>query len=194
MFCINTNAQFATEARITNTDFKIDGNQMVITYNIENFSENESFYINAEIFYETGEKIFSESFSGDNRGNIKGGSNKTVIWDMSKDVDKLEGAIYIEITAIPEAISGVPETEVTKHSYSIAGILIPSLVFPGYGNTRVRHKPYWILGITGYGSLVTSYMFNKSAASCYNKYKTERNDEVLRFIHYDDAVAERNQE
>lgn len=192
MLCLNINAQFASEARITNTDFKIEGNKMIITYDIENYSANESFYINAEIFYETGEKIISESFSGDIKGNIKGGRNNTVIWDMSKDIDKLEGTIYVEITAIPEAISGITEKGESTRSYSIAGTLIPSLVFPGYGNTRIRHKPYWILGIAGYGSLVTSYMFNKSAASSYDKYKTERNDEVLRYIHYDDAVADRN--
>jgi hypothetical protein len=188
--CIN--AQFTSEARITNTDFEIDGNKMIITYDIENYSENESFYINAEIFNEAGEKIISKSFSGDIKGNIKGGRNKTVIWDMSKDIDKLEGSIYVEITAIPEAISGMPEKGESTRSYSIAGTLIPSLVFPGYGNTKVKHKPYWILGLAGYGSIITSYMFNKSAASSYDKYKTEINDEVLRFMHYDDAVADKN--
>ena len=192
LHCINLNAQFTSEAKITNTDFEIDEDKMIITYDIENYSANETFYINAQIFYETGEKINSKSFSGDIKGNITGGRNKTIIWDMGKDIDVLEGALFVEITAIPEAITEKPEIEKLADSYTITGTLIPSLVFPGYGNTRVKHKPYWILGIAGYGSLVTSYMFNKSAASAYDKYLLEKNDDTQRFMHYDDAVADRN--
>ena len=135
LLCINLNAQFTSEAKITNTDFEIDGDKMIITYDIENYSANETFYINAQIFYETGEKINSKSFSGDVKGNITGGSNKTIIWDISQDIDILEGAIFVEITAIPEAISEKPEIEEMVDSYTIIGTLVPSLAFPGYGES-----------------------------------------------------------
>ena len=73
----------------------------------------------------------------------------------------------------------------------MAGPLVQSLVLPGLGNTRITGKPYWIIGIIGYGSVASSYWFNKKAASSYDNYLSERDDYDLRFDYYNDADTEK---
>ena len=187
--CLYINSQVTSNAIITNTDFELRGNQLIITYDIEYYSGNQKFTVNTEIFYESGEKISAKSLTGDIDKNIKGGENKTIIWDLNKDKVELDGRIYVEVSAVPELIAEVKKE--TGKSFSLTGTLAPSVVFPGYGNTRITRKPYWILGLAGYGSLVTSYMFNRSATSSYDEYLAEKTDRELRFIHYDDAEADK---
>lgn len=192
--CIFANSQVKSEARIVNTDFDLKGSQLIITYDIENYARNEVFYITAEIFYENGEKIPAKSLSGDIKGNIKGGKNKTIIWDLEKDRIELQGAIYIEITASPEIIakeSREEKAEKAQKSISLAVPLVQSILLPGLGNARITKKPYWIIGIVGYGSLASSYWFNRRSASSYDSYLNERNDLDLRFDYYNNADTEK---
>lgn len=187
--CLYINSQVTSNAIITNTDFELRGNQLIITYDIEYYSGNQKFTVNTEIFYESGEKISAKSLTGDIDKNIKGGENKTIIWDLNKDKVELDGRIYVEVTAVPELIAETKKE--TEKSFSLAGTVAPSVVFPGYGNTRITRKPYWILGLAGYGSLVTSYMFNHSASLSYDEYLNEKNDRALRSSNYDDAEADK---
>ncbi len=197
--CTVVYGQRVSKARIANTDFDLKGSQLIITYDIENYDKNEIFFITAVIFYESGERISARSLSGDIKENVKGGKNKTIIWDLEKDRIELKGSIYVEITASPElvaeeeSIEDIPEEpagEISKEpvkSIGLAGPLLQSIVLPGLGNTRITRKPYWIIGIVGYGSVATSYWFNQRAASSYENYLSERDDTELRFDYYNDA-------
>jgi len=187
--CLYVNSQITSDVIIANTDFELKGNQLIITYDIKNYSGNEKFTIKAEIFFESGEKIPAETLSGDIDKNIPGGESKTIIWDIDKDKVELDGRIYVEVSAVPELIAEVKKE--TEKSLSLTCTLAPSIVFPGYGNTRITRKPYWILGIAGYSSLFTSYIFNRNAVTSYDKYLNEKADTELRFIHYDDAEADK---
>ncbi len=189
--CFFVNSQDKSDARIVNTDFDLIGGQLVITYDIENYARNEIFYISAEIFYENGERIPAKSLSGDIKGNVRGGKNKTIIWDLQKDRIELEGAIYVEITASPELVAEETREDKSEKSIGLAGPLVQSIVLPGLGNTRITGKPYWIAGIIGYGSVASSYWFNKRAASSYDNYLSERDDYDLRFDYYNDADTEK---
>jgi hypothetical protein len=192
--CFNVYGQYKSDARIVNTDFDLEGSQLIITYDIENYAKNEIFYIKAEIFYENGEKIPAKSLSGDIKGNIEGGKNKTIIWDLEKDKIELQGAIYIEITASPELVAEVKKEEKAEKPQKTIGLAVPliqSIALPGLGNTRITGKPYWIIGIVGYGSLASSYWFNHRAASSYDNYLNERDDYDLRFDYYNDADTEK---
>ena len=128
--CIYVNSQVKSKARVVDTDFDLIGSQLVITYDIENYTRNEIFYITAEIFYENGEKIPAKSLSGDIKGNIRGGKNKTILWDLEKDRIELEGAIYIEITASPELVAEETKEDKSEKSIGLAGPLVQSLVLP----------------------------------------------------------------
>ena len=189
--CFRVNGQDKSDARIVNTDFDLEGNQLIITYDIENYARNEIFYITAEIFYENGERIPAKSLSGDIKGNVRGGKNKIIIWDLEKDRVELKGAIYIEITASPELVAEETREDKSEKSIGLAGPLVQSLVLPGLGNTRITGKPYWIIGIIGYGSVASSYWFNKKAASSYDNYLSERENYDLRFDYYNDADTEK---
>ena len=198
--CLGVNSQRVSDARIANTDFDLKGNQLIITYDIENYAKNEIFFITAEIFYEDGERIPAKSLSGDIKENVRGGKNKTIIWDLEKDKVELQGAIYVEITAYveltasPEMIAEETKEEISERpakSIGLAGPLVQSLVLPGLGNTRITRKPYWIIGIIGYGSLASSYWFNQRAASSYDSYLSERDNQELRLDYYNDADTEK---
>jgi len=189
--CLFVISQEKSDAIIVNTDFDLKGSQLVITYNIENYARNEVFYITVEIFYENGERISAKSLSGDIKGNVRGGKNKTIIWDLEKDRIELKGSIYIEITASPELVAEETKEDKSEKSIGLAGPLVQSLVLPGLGNTRITRKPYWIIGIVGYGSVASSYWFNQRAASSYDNYLSERDDPDLRFDYYNDADTEK---
>jgi hypothetical protein len=189
--CISVNSQVKSEAKIANTDFDLKGSQLIITYDIENYGRDEVFYISAGIFYENGEKIPAKSLSGDIEGDVRGGRNKTIIWDLEKDKVELKGAIYVEITATPEVVAEVTREEKSGKSAGLAGPLVQSLVLPGLGNTRITGKPYWIAGIIGYGSIASSYWFNRRAALSYDNYVDEKDDYELKFNYYDDADTEK---
>jgi hypothetical protein len=189
--CVCVNSQHRSDARIENIDFDLKGSQLIITYDIENYARNEVFYITAEIFYESGERISAKSLSGDIKGNVRGGKNKTIIWDLGKDRIELKGAIYIEITASPELVAEKTREDKTEKSIGLTVPLIQSIVLPGLGNARITRKPYWIVGIIGYGSLASSYWFNQRAASSYDNYLSERDNPDLRIDYYNDADTEK---
>jgi hypothetical protein len=49
--------------------------------------------------------------------------------------------------------------------------LLLSTVCPGWGLTRLSGgKPYWLLGVAGYGCIASSYYLNKLSYSNYDKY------------------------
>jgi len=51
------------------------------------------------------------------------------------------------------------------------GLILSSTILPGAGLTRVHSgKPYWIIGIAGYGCIAASVLINKKAVSSYNAY------------------------
>ncbi len=189
--CFSANSQVKSEARIANTDFDLKGSQLIITYDIENYGRDEVFFITAGIFYENGEKIPAKSLSGDIEGDVRGGKNKTIIWDLEKDKVELKGAIYVEITATPEVVAEVTREDKSGKTAGLAGPLVQSLVLPGLGNARITGKPYWIAGIVGYGSLASSYWFNRRAALSYDNYLDETDDYDLRFNYYNDADTEK---
>ena len=199
---ISLNGQRVSKARVMNTDFDLKGNQLIITYDIENYDKNEIFFITAVIFYESGERISAKSLSGDIKENVKGGKNKTIVWDLEKDRIELKGSIYIEITASPELVAEETREDISKEpvediseepqkSIGLAGPLVQSIVLPGLGNTRITRKPYWVIGIIGYGSLASSYWFNHRAASSYDSYLSERDNQELRTDYYNDADTEK---
>jgi len=189
--CLSVNGQDKSDARVANTDFDLKGGQLIITYDIENYARDEVFYVTAEIFYENGERIPAKSLSGDIRENVRGGKNKTIIWDLEKDRIELEGAIYVEIIAYSKLVAEETKEDKSAETIGLAFPLIQSVVLPGLGNARITRKPYWIIGIIGYGSIASSYWFNQRAASSYDKYLSERDNPDLRSDYYNDADTEK---
>ena len=74
-----------SEFMIDNPDISLRGNQIYITYNIQNSSSSQLFTVRLEITDEGGNLLSAKSFSGDIGARIRGGNNKTIIWDLGAD-------------------------------------------------------------------------------------------------------------
>ncbi len=166
LFSVNGFGQ--TEARIVNIDFNLVGENIVITYNIVNYSPGEKFNITIEIITESGKNLNARSLTGDVGSNITGGSKKQVTWDFKGDNIKLTEGIYVEVIAMSLLVIEKPEPPKKK---SLGGAFVKSLVFPGWGNSSISGGPYWLFGFAGYGCAAGSVLFNMQGYQSLKDYK-----------------------
>ena len=166
LFSVNGFGQ--TEARIINIDFNLVGEDIVITYDIVNYTPGEKFDISIEIITESGKKLNARSLTGDVGSNIIGGSKKQVTWDFKKDNITLTEGIYVEVIAKSLLVIEKPEPPKRK---SLGGAFVKSLFFPGWGNTSISGGPYWLFGFAGYGCVAGSVLMNKQGYQSLEDYK-----------------------
>lgn len=57
---------------------------------------------------------------------------------------------------------------VPKH-YTRTGLVFQSLVFPGWGLSRIQKKPHWIKGLAAYGCVAGSVYMNRRAVETYGQ-------------------------
>jgi hypothetical protein len=63
------------------------------------------------------------------------------------------------------------ETSVKTEPYRKNNFLL-SAIIPGWGLTRLSDgKPYWLIGVAGFGCIASSVYLNRRAASSYDSYK-----------------------
>lgn len=60
-----------------------------------------------------------------------------------------------------------PQTK-TK-TYTRTGLVFQSLLFPGWGLSRLEKKPHWIKGLAAYGCVAGSIVYNRKAVDTYNQ-------------------------
>lgn len=59
----------------------------------------------------------------------------------------------------------------TDKSMQVGSNLLLSTACPGWGLTRLSGgKPYWLIGVAGYGCIASSYYLNRLSSSNYDKY------------------------
>src|SRR4030042_5312580 len=171
---------------ISQPTLKFVNDRLIIKYNILGVNPDDRFKMQLEITDSTGNKIKANSIYGDIGDNVSGVTPKQIIWDLAADSVYLNIGISVEIlvTKILPAktdIAGLKDTtiiaartdsslaekhvkvsEKEKKSTSYKSVktgsnLILSTLVPGLGLTRLSEgKPYWILGIAGYGCLASS--------------------------------------
>jgi len=136
-----------------------DQNRLIIKYDINKNNYNY-YYVWPEIARANGEKIYARSLSGD-YGLIKGGSFPLqIIWDLGKDSIFLDENISVQLKA-----------EVLPRLFSKPVEMGRSVLFPGWGLSRIhRGKPYWLIGIAGYGCVAVSVILNRQASQNYRSY------------------------
>lgn len=83
-----------TAATITDVDYNLDNNLIVINYSITGAINNEVFEIGLRFVNETGQTIIPVSVRGDIGQNIPGGFNKIIYWDI--DNDRLEISVVLK--------------------------------------------------------------------------------------------------
>lgn len=147
-------------------------NKVYIEYDILNYKQTDLFRVWVVITNSSGHRINAQSLSGDIGDNIRGGINKKITWDLQNDNIILDDDISFEVKTerivLAEEKTGTKEA--TSH-FNTGGLILSSTILPGAGLTRVHSgKPYWIIGIAGYGCIAGSVLFNKKAASSYDDY------------------------
>ena len=70
-----------------------------------------------------------------------------------------------------EADKEEPAAKESNKSAQVGTNLLLSTVCPGWGLTRLSGgKPYWLIGVAGYGCIASSYYLNRLSSSNYDKY------------------------
>lgn len=178
----------AQNVKVETTNLEIVNNKLIIDYNFIKSKSTQRFNVWVEITKSTGEKINANSLSGDIGDNLQGGENKQIIWDYNKDGIILNDDINIEVFA-----------NITVLGPGMSKAMLLSTVFPGLGLTKLNPgKPYWIMGIVGYGLIGASVAMNKKAVQNYNDYlntedpndsedlysRSEENDKISKICAY----------
>ena len=184
LFCFHGKAQ--TKPEVKNVNFAIVNDTMFIYYDLINSDFKELFTVSIIVKTTSGKVIYPKALSGEIGDNINGGKRKKIIWAITNDNAFIDEEGYVEITAKP-IIAKAPEIVKNKSNISTGNALVRSTLFPGWGNSKLTGKPYWIIGIVSYGVLGAAFLEGLSSASTYNSYLNETN-ETNRDNYYAQAV------
>lgn len=176
IFLPNTSVKAQNKGRVSNVDFFLEGENLIITYDIEKAKTGETFTVSVNISTVKGTKINAFTLNGDVGPGIYGGKYKRIIWDLAKDNVFLDDEIFVEVIAESENYSGAG-TNIGKNEYkqvSVGGAMLRSLVFPGWGNSYAKGGgAYWLMGVAAYGAAGAAVYFNDRAYNQYEDYKLE---------------------
>ncbi|MCK4699019.1 MAG: hypothetical protein KAT38_01745 [Bacteroidales bacterium] len=172
---------FQTSSLFCQSDFEVSSpklffaeNRLTIEYDILNSVQKNLFTVWVIITDDTGNSLDPVSLSGDIGENIPGGMNKTITWNIEKDSLLLNQEVFVEIR-IEDITPRVKKKEIfldnTITPSKKGGLIFTSTILPGAGLTKINYsKPFWIIGIAGYGCIATSVIYNKKAADNYESY------------------------
>jgi hypothetical protein len=169
--CLGQNTVEVSKPRLS-----MQGNRVLISYDILNSKSTELFSIRIEITNSTNELIPAHSLSGDIGNEVSGGFNKQILWNIEADSIFLDEEIFVQIFAlrvtplIVEEEPSVKNSPAEVQSYKRPVILAQSLLFPGWGLSRIKNKPHWIKGIMAYGCLGGSIYLNNQAYNDFSAY------------------------
>jgi hypothetical protein len=172
---------------------------LIIQYGFVGSKPWDVFNVRLEITDSAGKAISARSFSGDIGDSIYGGQQKIILWNMAADNIFISQNLYVEVVSEkldaiempvagplrsdslegqaadygePKMIkSGMNEKEETTPDYKKNNVLL-SAVIPGWGLTRLSNgKPYWLIGVAGFGCIGASVYLNRQAVANYDSYK-----------------------
>jgi hypothetical protein len=158
----------AQKIKVLITSIEDIDNKLIIKYDILESKESQHFSVSLEITSSSGQIIHANALSGDLGNRISGGENKQIIWDYTSEEFVNKGNLNFEVIAL-----------VTSANVNLAKSLLYSTIWPGWGlNKMDKSKPYWLMGIAGYGSLAGSIVLNKMANTNYTSYLNNTEDNL----------------
>jgi hypothetical protein len=164
-----------SKARVENVDFNLVDENLVITYDIAKSKSGETFTVSVKILTTSGKNISAFALSGDVGPGVSGGVGKQITWDLNKDNVYIDDEISVEVLIDEDLASpmGTPDkTAKPAEHVSVGGAMLRSLIFPGWGNRKVKGKgAYWLMGVAGYGAIGASIFFNNQADQTYQDYQ-----------------------
>ena len=177
---------------ITKPRIEIFEENLIINYDILNAKPSDFYKVWIEVTDSDGKKINAISVTGDVGQEIKGGTDKRIIWNMVSDKIYIDKEIIIEVKAelSTKLVELKEKEESSKNLTNISktNMVLTSIPIPGLGQSLLkRGKPYWLAGVAGYGCLAGSVILNRMAASTYDEYKSS-DVETDRISFFDEAV------
>lgn len=136
-----------TNARITDVDFHLEGNYIVVNYNIEGSLSKEHMSVELRFITENNEIIVPKTVTGDIGTRNFGNGAKTILWDIVTDKVSLSGNIKASVTIkSSKIIYGGP-------SNALLSVIVPGLggYFVEKNKTRAIATTISTLGLLGYG-------------------------------------------
>ena len=144
---------------ITNVSVQPKGDQVIISYDLNNSNASALFDIYVKLYNSKDEVIEATAFTGDYGKLISVGNNKKAIWQVKVDNISLSETVYAVVEAYPSF-----NVSVGKH-------LFKSAIMPGIGEYRLDNKKmHFFKGLMAYGAVAGSVALNISALESYNNY------------------------
>ena len=144
---------------ITNVSVQPKGDQVIISYDLNNSNASALFDIYVKLYNSKDEVIEATAFTGDYGKSISVGNNKKAIWQVKVDNISLSETVYAVVEAYPSF-----HVSVGKH-------LFKSAIMPGIGEYRLDNKKmHFFKGLMAYGAVAGSVALNLSALESYNNY------------------------
>lgn len=127
-----------TFAKITDVDFRIENNKIVVTYSITNYNPGEIFITRLTFITGDNKAIVPVSVTGDiGPPGITGGPGKYIVWDVEKDKVEISGSLKAIVNFVtpdfgyPGPTNVSPENQKGKKlggpSYAILSFFVPGL-------------------------------------------------------------------
>jgi len=137
------------------TKLKEIGQKLVITYDIENYNDEDLFNVFVELTTSDGKVISPQNVEGDINKNLIGGINYKIIWDLAADSIYLDENVEIQLGA---------DITVDIAHFKYSSLMLSSTLLPGLGLKKIeRKKSYLIMSALGYVGLgVSTYFYTQS--------------------------------
>lgn len=155
---------YSQDFSVTTPKLDFDGNQLKISYDIVNSSASDKFFVWVEIEKKNGQKVEARTLAGDIGEKINSGSDKSIFWIPSKDSIFLNEEILVEVMA-----------EKYARNFNKGSVILSSALMPGLGQSKVKGKPYWLMGVASYGAIAGGIIMRGSANKEYDRYLKDEN-------------------
>lgn len=165
LFLSVSGRSFSQDLFLTKPRLSFEDNQLEISYDIIAGTSEEKYYVWIEVVDDQEKPIRARSLTGDIGENIAAGNNKKIIWTPEKDSVYLDEKIFVQVKA-----------EKLVKAYDKSKMLFKSVVFPGWGQTRISNgKPWWLSSIAVYGFMAGGYLYHRRYQRSYDSYRLEEN-------------------
>lgn len=169
-----------SNAVIRNIEFGLFNKQLVVTYDIVDEFESKGYFIQMKVFSVNGKELIASELYGDVNKVVPKGKSKSIQWNISSDHPNLNDEVYVEIYA-----TALYKPKLTTQ-------LFQETVFPGItGYVQNKQKVNLLIGVSAYGTMLTSIVLEAQARKNYTNYKQELNTEDRELL-YQRAVDRRN--
>jgi hypothetical protein len=188
VFLVVSFSSFAN-GTITNVSLRYNGDQVVISYDLNSSNNNNLFDISVKLYRSKTDQIEAVTFTGDVGKSIASGTNKKAIWQVKVDNVKVNDYVYAVVEATPAL------------NISIGKHLLKSALLPGLGEYRLDNYNLHIYkSVLGYGAIAGAIVLNANAVNNYDSYlsstmqannyfEAAQSQQVLSYVMAGTAVA-----